>query len=71
GSNFPISLQKCRGEEKISRHPLFISGSPAVCTGPSLTIAEKIPNNSAAPSWQFPQLAHFVERRPPVPRKHY
>ena len=28
---------------------------PAVCTGPSLTIEEKSPNNTAASSWHFPR----------------
>ena len=47
---------------------IFFSGLPAVCTGANLTIAKKIPNNTATPASYFPQLAHFVEDRHPIAR---
>ena len=31
---------------RFPRHPHFISGRPAVCTGPNLTIFRKSPNNT-------------------------
>src|SRR5438552_11158398 len=42
GSDFRIFSEENTWEkEKFPRHPHFIGGCPAVCTGPSLTIAEK------------------------------
>ena len=71
-SDFRFLVGKYLGEGEIFRDiHIFISGPPAVCTGPSPTFRRKIKNNAAASSWHFPQLAHYVESRPGIAREYY